>query len=126
MNAGLIGAAGYCGLMVWHGGISGSSLIKIAEPGHLATLVSPQYEHQVPHLIDFKSTVFSTSNLIITAILFLVLPLTIYFIGKKVKTRIPEEYKLSSKKVINKKLIGAERFDHSKITGSIIGGLLLV
>lgn len=126
LNAGLIGAAGYCGLMVWHGGISGSSLIKIAEPGHLATLVSPQYEHQVPHLIDFKSTVFSTSNLIITAILFLVLPLTIYFIGKKVKTRIPEEYKLSSKKVINKKLIGAERFDHSKITGSIIGGLLLV
>ncbi|GIR58884.1 MAG: hypothetical protein CM15mP65_14650 [Crocinitomicaceae bacterium] len=58
LNAGLIGAAGYCGLMVWHGGISGSSLIKIAEPGHLATLVSPQYEHQVPHLIDFKSTVF--------------------------------------------------------------------
>ena len=46
--------------------------------------------------------------------------------GKKVKTRIPEKYKLSSKKVINKKLIGAERFDHSKMTGSIIGGLLLV
>ena len=126
INMGLIGAAGYCGLMVWHGGISGSSLIKIAEPGHLATLVSPQYEHQVPHLIDFKSTVFSSSNLIITAILFLVLPLTTYFIGKKVKTQIPDEYKLPSKEVINKKLIGAERFDHSKITGKIIGGLLLI
>ena len=126
LNVGLIGAAGYCGLMVWHGGISGSSLIKIAEPGHLATLVSPQYQYQVPHLIDFKSTVFSLSNLIITAILFLVLPLTIYFIGKKVKTQIPDEYELPSKNVVNKKLIGAERFDHSKITGKIIGGLLLV
>ena len=85
---GLIGAAGYCGLMVWHGGISGSSLIKIAEPGHLATLVGHQYQHQVPHLIDFKSTVFSSSNLIIAAILFLVLPLTTYFItGKKYKLK---------------------------------------
>ena len=126
LNVGLIGAAGYCGLMVWHGGISGSSLIKIAEPGHLATLVSPQYQHQVPHLIDFKSTVFSLSNLIVTAILFLVLPLTLYFIGKIVQTQIPDEYELPSKNVVNKKLIGAERFDHSKITGKIIGGLLLM
>ncbi len=126
INVGLIGSAGYCGLMVWHGGISGSSLIKIAEPGHLATLVSPQYQHQVPHLIDFKSTVFSSSNLTITAILFLVLPLTTYFIGKKVKTQIPDEYKIPSIEVINKKLIGAERFDHSKITGKIIGGLLVI
>ena len=30
----LIGAAGYSGLMVWHGGISGSAPIKIAEKGH--------------------------------------------------------------------------------------------
>ena len=29
----LIGAAGYSGLMVWHGGISGSAPIKIAEEG---------------------------------------------------------------------------------------------
>ena len=100
---GLIGAAGYCGLMVWHGGISGSSLIKIAEPGHLATLVSPQYQYQGPHLIDFKSTVFSLSNLIITAILFLVLPLTILH-WKKVQTQIPDEYN-SIKNVVNKKLL---------------------
>ena len=51
--------------------------------------------------------------------------MTIYFIGKKVKTRIPEELQKSSKKVINKKLIGAERFDHSKITGSIIGRIII-
>ena len=55
INVGLIGAAGYCGLMVWHGVISGSSLIKIAEPGHLATLVGPQYQYQVPHLSILKA-----------------------------------------------------------------------
>ena len=34
LNYPLIGAAGYSGLMVWHGGISGSAPIKIAESGH--------------------------------------------------------------------------------------------
>jgi len=34
INYPLIGAAGYSGLMVWHGGISGSAPIKIAEEGH--------------------------------------------------------------------------------------------
>ena len=34
LNYPLIGAAGYSGLMVWHGGISGSAPIKIAEQGH--------------------------------------------------------------------------------------------
>ena len=34
LNYPLIGAAGYSGLMVWHGGISGSAPIKIAERNH--------------------------------------------------------------------------------------------
>lgn len=34
LNYPLIGAAGYSGLMVWHGGISGSAPIKIAEKNH--------------------------------------------------------------------------------------------
>ncbi|MDC0005027.1 TIGR00366 family protein [Vicingaceae bacterium] len=39
LNYPLIGAAGYSGLMVWHGGISGSSTAKVAENGHLASLM---------------------------------------------------------------------------------------
>ena len=35
---GLIGAAGYSGLMVWHGGLSGSAPIKVAEAGHLSDI----------------------------------------------------------------------------------------
>ena len=40
LHYGLIGAAGYSGLMVWHGGLSGSAPIKVAEAGHLADLAS--------------------------------------------------------------------------------------
>lgn len=39
INYPLIGAAGYSGLMVWHGGISGSAPIKVAESGHLKGLM---------------------------------------------------------------------------------------
>jgi short-chain fatty acids transporter len=40
LNYPLIGAAGYSGLMVWHGGISGSAPIKVAEEGHISKLMS--------------------------------------------------------------------------------------
>ncbi len=35
INYPLVGAAGYVGLMVWHGGISGSAPIKVAESNHV-------------------------------------------------------------------------------------------
>ena len=38
LNYPLIGAAGYVGLMVWHGGLSGSALAKAAETGHIQKL----------------------------------------------------------------------------------------
>jgi short-chain fatty acids transporter len=40
LNYPLIGAAGYAGLMVWHGRISGSSLAKVAEKGHLNEMMN--------------------------------------------------------------------------------------
>ena len=40
LNYPLIGACGYVGLMIWHGGISGSAPIKVSEPGHLAGLMN--------------------------------------------------------------------------------------
>src|SRR5690554_1428623 len=39
INYPLVAASGYVGLMVFHGGFSGSSLIKVAESGHLADLM---------------------------------------------------------------------------------------
>ena len=40
INYPLVGASGYVGLMVWHGGISGSAPLKVSEAGHLAELMS--------------------------------------------------------------------------------------
>ena len=75
LNYPLIGAAGYSGLMVWHGGISGSAPIKIAEKGHFLV--------DKIDVISQSETIFSTMNISISIILLITLPLLMYYLGKK-------------------------------------------
>ena len=65
LNYPLIGAAGYSGLMVWHGGISGSAPIKIAEKGHFL-------EEKIG-VITQSQTVFSSMNISISILLLIIL-----------------------------------------------------
>ena len=60
--------------MVWHGGISGSAPIKIAEQGH--------FLEEKMGVISQSETVFSSMNLTITFFLLLILPSLMYYIGK--------------------------------------------
>tara|TARA_B100001094_G_scaffold114370_1_gene110336 strand:- start:307 stop:1695 length:1389 start_codon:yes stop_codon:yes gene_type:complete len=126
LNHGLIGAAGYSGLMIWHGGISGSSLVKSSEVGHLKDLAPETVKSSVPLIIDFSKTVFSTMNIAITCSLLVILPITMYFLGKKTKVNIPN--KLKEIKYENRKfnLIGFEKLDHSKLAGTIIGLFIII
>ena len=126
LNHGLIGAAGYSGLMIWHGGISGSSLVKISEVGHLKDLAPEIVKSSVPLLIGFSKTVFSNMNIAVTCSLLVTLPVTMYFLGKKTKVVIPnktKEIKYENKKL---NLIGFEKFDQSKLAGTIIGLFIII
>ena len=55
LNYPLVGAAGYVGLMVWHGGISGSAPIKVAESNHILDFMqgvsSTEILNQIPESI---------------------------------------------------------------------------
>ena len=126
LNHGLIGAAGYSGLMIWHGGISGSSLVKISEIGHLKDLAPEIVKSSVPLLIGFSKTVFSNMNIAVTCSLLVTLPITMYFLGKKTKVVVPNKTK--EIKYENKKfnLIGFEKFDQSKLAGTIIGLFIII
>ena len=126
LNHGLIGAAGYSGLMIWHGGISGSSLVKISEVGHLKDLAPEIVKSSVPLLIGFSKTVFSNMNIAVTCSLLVTLPITMYFLGKKTKVVVPnktKEIKYEDKKF---NLIGFEKFDQSKLAGTIIGLFIII
>jgi len=128
INYPLIGASGYVGLMIWHGGISGSAPSKVAESGHLASFMTGISTQNLPDLIPYSQTVFSTFNLIVFAVLLLVIPLFLYWIARKTSAQTQhvkiESYLNPISK--DKNLKGAERMDHSNIVGIGFGLLLLI
>ena len=108
LNYALIGAAGYSGLMVWHGGLSGSATLKVAEEGHFLA--------DKTGVIPISETVFSTMNISVSVAVIIILPLLMYFVGKKVKSRkvqLATVYKSKKAKIEN--VSGAEKLDYSKL-----------
>ena len=85
LNYPLIGAAGYVGLMVWHGGLSGSALTKVAEPNHLRDISG---NPSLPKAIYYTDTVFSMMNITAFILLLVVVPVVFYYLGKKTKSKL--------------------------------------
>tara|TARA_B100001113_G_C21089332_1_gene613601 strand:+ start:127 stop:1476 length:1350 start_codon:yes stop_codon:yes gene_type:complete len=117
LNYPLIGAAGYSGLMVWHGGISGSAPIKVAEEGHfLADKIG---------IISQSQTIFSTMNISISIILLVCLPILMYYLGSKNAGQtitIKLEHKKEYEEV---NITGAERLDQNTLLAYIFGGIII-
>jgi short-chain fatty acids transporter len=63
----LLGAAAYTGLGVWHGGLSGSAPLKVAEPKHFAV--------DVAGVVPVSETLWSPLNLVILGSLLAIIPL---------------------------------------------------
>jgi len=130
INYPLVGAAGYVGLMVWHGGISGSAPIKVAETNHIKDFMegvsTPETINQIPESIGFDLTIFSWWNLVLFAILLIIVPLVLRRIAKVTK---PTNFKLTHYKFQSESsetIEGAEKLDYSSILGIGFGLLILV
>lgn len=129
LNYPIIGAAGYMGLMVWHGGISGSAPIKINEDGHIVGIMkdvsSPEILNQIPNVIDYGQTVFSWWNLIIFVVVVLAITSLFFFLGKitsPTKIDLPE-YQMDSDKEVGTQ---AEKLDSSKVLTIGFGLMILI
>ncbi len=129
LNYPIIGAAGYTGLMVWHGGISGSAPIKINESGHIKnmmnTVSSEKIMQQIPEVINYSKTVFSWWNIIIFLVVLLAVSVTFYFLGKKAnptKINLPEYVLNKEDKVVTK----VEKLEGSRIVSTMFGLLILI
>ena len=122
LNYPLIGAAGYVGLMVWHGGLSGSALTKVAESGHLQVISK---NASLPEAIYYGDTVFSSMNISAFLLLLVLIPITFYYLGTRVRSQIPEIKTAFINTLENKNLEGAERIDQSQIFSKTIGILLV-
>jgi len=130
LNYPLIGAAGYSGLMVWHGGFSGSSLSKIAEEGELLKMAAGFSEEKlalVPSAISYDQTVFSTMNITVSLALIIILPAVMYVLGKsKSSEKLKRNFSSQPPKRVLSKISGAERLDHLSIVGVGLGVLMLI
>ena len=119
INYPLIAAAGYSGMMCWHGGFSGSAPLTVAAAGHFL-------EDQIGR-IGIDQTLLSPMNITASVLLLLVVPATFYLLGKRsssTEINLPivtrPEVNDSPKTI----LIRAEKIDHSKIFAVILGGLI--
>lgn len=66
VSRGLLGAAGYSGLAFWHGGLSGSAPLAVAQEGHAMQAMTG--------VLPLSETVFSTSNLTLSLLLLILVP----------------------------------------------------
>ncbi|MCW5518416.1 short-chain fatty acid transporter [Aureitalea sp. L0-47] len=130
INYPLVGASGYVGLMIWHGGMSGSAPLKVAESGHLASLMTgigdASLVSQLPDVVSYSETIFSGFNLTLFGILLVAVPLFLYILGKKATittTNLPIYTGIASDDSDGK---GAERIDRSPIFGIAFGIIILV
>ena len=117
LNYPLLAAAAYACMLVWHGGLSGSAPLKVAEPGHfLATQIG---------VIPVTETLFSTLNISVCLSALLVLPLFLRLVARITGGR---PYTLPTPPPDPPRLlpIGAEKLDHLPWLGISFGLLLLV
>ena len=129
INYPLVGAAGYVGLMIWHGGISGSAPSKVSESGHLESLMQgisdPSIAAQLPELIPYSATIFSLPNLVIFGLLLLLVPLVLRWMAKKTPTA-PTHLPIYKNTMEDEgPAQGADRLDRSKVMGVGFGLLVL-
>ncbi|MBN1252920.1 MAG: short-chain fatty acid transporter [Bacteroidales bacterium] len=108
INYPLIGAAGYSGLMFWHGGFSGSAPLKIAEKDHFL------FDKIGQILLD--QTILSNMNITISIAVLIILPLSIYLLAKQsVNAKVELRNIIKKNEIKNIIIDGAERLDYSRI-----------
>jgi short-chain fatty acids transporter len=76
----LLVAAGYMGLAVWHGGLSGSAPLLVATKGHFL-------EKQIG-IIPVSETIGSSLNITVMILMIIVIPVILYLMAPKDESRV--------------------------------------
>ena len=92
VSLGVLGAAGYTGLLVWHGGLGGSAPLKAAESGHLATLVpNVTWLDELPHALTLSETALTGWSQAVTWTVISVVVLTFVWLGRRIQGGVSNE-----------------------------------
>ncbi|MCB9591804.1 MAG: short-chain fatty acid transporter [Sandaracinaceae bacterium] len=78
----LLVAAGYAGLMCWHGGLSGTAPLKMTTAADLVSFLGADLAERVEP-VGFTRTVFGLGNLVTSGGLLLLVPLACYLLAPR-------------------------------------------
>ncbi|MDX1446563.1 TIGR00366 family protein [Lishizhenia sp.] len=122
INYALLGACGYLGLLVWHGGFSGSAPTKVMEGDYLSALGFNGLS------IPVESTLFSSLNLFVCLLLLIFIPMIMGFISKRNSGSIPQlnKSRTTTEPKSIQKLGIAEKFEHRVWISKALGILFLI
>lgn len=86
INVGLVGASAYVSMLVWHGGISGSSPTKAMEENALREIMlnaGYQVTEDFPSVIHASETLFSSMNLAVFFTMLIFIPALLSWLAKR-------------------------------------------
>ncbi|MDO6708664.1 short-chain fatty acid transporter [Photobacterium sp. 1_MG-2023] len=112
----LLIASAYSGFLLWHAGLSGSVPLSLATDGHPVEALTG--------VIPTTSTLFSTFNLVLVAVLLFAIPLTNYLLMKQIDQPFELEEKdrpLEQAAQVNRQaMTPAERLEHANWPSTLI------
>ncbi|MEM1184368.1 MAG: TIGR00366 family protein [Planctomycetota bacterium] len=79
----LIVAAGYMGLLVWHGGLSGSAPLTMAKPSEAAAVLPAGFDEYALAGVELSRTLGSGLNIVATGGLIVLVPLVLMLLAPK-------------------------------------------
>lgn len=121
----LVGAAGYSGLMVWHGGLSGSAPLKANESGHLYDLIGEKTTG-IPGSVPLQETLFSPMNLFASVLVILISALLLWGLSRIAVRKVPFAFQRNVHVGNDEKpAVGAEHLDRNRTMGWFWGILIL-
>lgn len=129
LNYGLIGAAAYSGMLIWHGGISGSAPTKAMEPDSITTMMTNagyQVSNTLPSSLSFEETLLSPLNLTTASVMLLLIPFLLYLVGKKTQSESLPFLDLASETSSTTESTPSTQLDSNTVFGSIIGILFIL
>lgn len=129
INYPLLGAAGYAGMMVWHGGLSGSAPLKAVEKGHVRELMTGIWPKEriseLPELVPFTETVFGGMNITTSLLLLLVLPALMAVLARRAPATSLPTQKFEPAVQAETKLKGLARLDGNPVINGLVVLLIL-
>jgi short-chain fatty acids transporter len=110
----LVVAAAYAGFLSWHGGLSGSAPVKVAEAGHfLAEQIG---------VVEVSRTILSPLNLVVTLLLLVSVPLFLVWMAPRAGGRAAPDEVLAERADggPSRTPTPASRLDHSRLLGMAV------